>query len=137
MNEVQKTTLAESIRERGYGGEHVAQTRPGGVTFVAVLNIIGGSIVALLGLALATPLSPGYGLVLVGSAAFAIVVAAGLLKLQNWARILAMVGYGINIVTGLINLAGGSPAGLLQIGIAAAVIFYLCRPQVRECFSGL
>lgn len=111
--------------------------RPSGVTLVAVLNIIGGVIAGIGGVALAVGVGLGYGLMLLLPALFAVVVAVGLLNLRGWARILAIVGYALNSVGGFIMLTNGNLAGLLQLGIAFAVIAYLTRPHVRSAFTGL
>lgn len=115
-----------------------------GVTVIAVLNIIGGAIMALaalgaLGAGPELDLEPGaasaVAIFLMTLAALQITVAVGLLHLRNWARITACVLYGLGVLFGFIELVSGSPAGLLQLVIGLVAAIYLSSEGVREAFD--
>lgn len=115
--------------------------RPVGVTVIAILNIIGSVLLGLIGLAGAGEIGdPGAAAVaggfIVGISVFTIAMAVGLLRLRNWARITAIVLYGINALLGLIELLLGGPSGAVALGVALVILIYLNREHVREAFSG-
>lgn len=116
-----------------------------GVTVIAVLNIIGGAIVALLALVAlgAGPeeldLEPGEvaagAIFLMALAALQITVSVGLLRLRNWARITAIVLYSLGVLLGFFELVSGNPAGLMKIVIGLIAAIYLGSEGVRDAFD--
>ena len=109
--------------------------RPFGVTVIAVLNIVGA---ALLALVFAASLSTGSanGVAIVAALA-GTAIAVGLWKLKKWAYWLAVAGYGLKVLGCLLILAAGASAGvaILQIVYGAACLIYLLRPGVRAAFD--
>jgi len=139
--------------------------RPAGVTIIAVLGIIGGAVLAVIGLILCTggalfsgmaqrPLgimigagSAVVGVILLGIAALYIVTAIGLLKLQAWARILAIiltVGGLFLSVLGLFDafryphmlfFFGVLVRHIVVIAIDVWILVYLFQPNVKQAFG--
>ncbi len=128
-----------------------AQTgRPTGITILAILAAIGGVLSILGGLALLV--SGGFIGVATGSGALgglaaligAITLISGVLSLlfawgawglQPWAWTLGVVLMAVNIVLGLYQLISGNTGSLLSIAIAAAITYYLFRPEIRAAFG--
>ncbi len=79
------------------------------------------------------------GIVGIVGAVVDLVVAYGLLALKRWAWLLALVGVGITVVTGIMGLFSGgliaACCGVLGLVIPAAILFYLMRPDVRQAFG--
>ena len=79
------------------------------------------------------------GIVGIVGVAVDLVVAYGLLALKRWAWVLALVGVGITVVTGIMGLFSGgliaACCGVLGLVIPAAILFYLMRPDVRRTFG--
>ena len=138
MYELEKEKLSEPAME--VQANSYEQERPGGVTFLAVLNIIGAVIVGIIGLAALQYLQDAslaalYGTIGIGVMVFNITISVGLLRLKNWARIIAIVGYSLGAIGGLITLATGDPLGLFQLAVAITIIIYLNRHHVRQAFG--
>ena len=64
-----------------------------------------------------------------------IALAVGLWALCNWARVTAVVLYGLSVLFGLFSLLAGSPAGLVQIIVAGFILSYLCGSQTIRAFQ--
>lgn len=68
-----------------------------------------------------------------------LVVAYGLLALKRWAWVLALVGVGVSVVSGVLGLfSGGFVAvccGVIGLIIPAAILYYLLQPEVRQAFG--
>lgn len=137
--------------------------RPVGVTVLAVLSIAFGIVIGLIGvLALlwGAVISRGsvdsWGLnkfFAIGGAVIAVicfgvtavyaVIGRGLLKLQNWARVVSIVFAALGLLSlplGLINLHGQvHPLVGLRILASVAidiwVLIYLFRPHVKQAFG--
>lgn len=134
--------FAEPVLERPRleSGE---RKRPGGVTFLAILNIFGSVVMGFASLGAVYEMSelqdPGatafYGLFMGTLAVFTIMIVVGLLKLRNWARITAIIIYGVSVLIGLIDLATGNPLGLFQIVVPLIIVVYLNRQHVRQAFG--
>ena len=133
--------------------------RPTGVTIIAILNIIGGIIMLIGGIAAAAvgallpslpisqsdlsglpPMFLGAGaiaigiiLIIIGILSF--VVAYGLLKGMGWAWTLTLVLSIISIVLNAISIATGNFGGIISIIISAIIIYYLYRPHVKAFFG--
>ena len=118
----------------------VQQQRPTGVTILAILAFIAG-ILGILG---------GIGLFAIGggwAALGAITLIIGILELglgygfwtlKPWAWMLGITLQAINIVLNVIYLItqrSTAVSDIIDILIAAGIIYYLTRPQVRQAFG--
>lgn len=140
--------------------------RPTGVTIIAVLGIIFGALVALAGLwtlvggALVSSMAHRpigmmmgmggalAGVVLLGLAALVIVTSVGLLKLQEWARVLAIVLNAVHLLVAALGLMdafrnihmlfffGVMLRHIVMIVIGVWIIVYLIQPKVKQAFRG-
>jgi hypothetical protein len=110
-----------------------------GVTVIAVLNFIGAGLLLLLFIfALTKSADAGLSLYLLPfQVAFAIVVGVGLLQLKPWGRIIALIGYGLNVAVDVISLfsAEVTTSTFINFVIAAIFVWYLLRPNVAQAFS--
>jgi len=114
--------------------------RPIGVSVLAILNIIGSIFMMLAAFGAGGIFSEAeaagaagafFGLLAVAS----LIVAIGLWRLRNWARITAIVLYALSAILGLVSIAHGDIGGLIQLIVAGNIAAYLCRSHVREAFS--
>lgn len=130
-------------------------TRPKGVTVIAIIQIILGSVFLLSGLLLGLFMTEsmfndfkdedpetyegidyedfklvGYIMLVVGP--ILIIPAAFSLRGEEWARISSMIVLGI---FGVLSLLALFPIGLLTVGAAAYAIYYLNKPLVKEYFG--
>lgn len=117
--------------------EEKKAVRPFGVSLLAGLNTFGALL--LVGAAFAFGLSgEGAGVAavsgLLGLGQF--FVAWGLWRLRNWARLTALVCYGLSATLGLIALFTGNPLGFVQLFVAGSITGYLTRAHVVEAFRG-
>lgn len=68
-----------------------------------------------------------------------IVVAVGLLNLQRWAWILALVAVGLNIVQGIVAIFDGGLfawcCGPIMLIVPVGILIYLLTPGVRQAFE--
>jgi hypothetical protein len=132
--------IVESASMEPERRSHVERLRrPTGVTILSILNLIGGVVYVVLALGAGAltgdPAEAGaVGAVYAVLGTLTAVVAIGLLKLRNWARITAIVMYSISAVLGLIGLLTGDAAGILQLIIPASLAAYLCRSPVKDAF---
>ncbi len=62
------------------------------------------------------------------------IVGMGLLSMQSWARIVAVILAGINVVYSLF-VVFLDPLAIVSIVINVLIIWYLMRPDVRESFG--
>lgn len=142
--------------------------RPTGVTVIAVLYfiaasfcvlggigvILGGGFIATMmsqsggqgagaGAGLLAGLGAVLGIFLLIGAGLAILIAMGLLKLKNWARIIAIVFAGLGVLGGLFALIGilshmamfGLVWTVCRLAINAWIIYYLLQPPVAAAFT--
>lgn len=133
--------------------------RPTGVTIIAILNIIGGIIMLIAGIAVVAvgSLLPGIfeegmmeagaigmlaggaavamGAVIIALGIFSFVVAYGMLKGMSWAWTLTVVLSVISIALNAVSLASGNFGGIVNIVISAIVLYYLYRPHVKAYFG--
>ncbi len=139
--------------------------RPAGVTIIAVLGIIAGAALALMGLALCMggamfsgmahrPLGmmigmggAVVGIVLLGIAALYIITSIGLLKLQEWARVLAIVLTAVGLLVSGLGLFdvfrhphvmfffGVFIRHVVMVAIDVWIIIYLLQPNVQRAFG--
>jgi hypothetical protein len=134
--------------------------RPAGVTIIAVLGIIFGALVALVGLLLLVRGSVAFvgdmsfyggrsvfgGVVLLGIAALVIVTSVGLLNLQEWARVLMIILNAVHLVVAGLGLMeafrnihipfffGMMLRHVVMIAIGVWIIVYLIQPHVKQAF---
>jgi hypothetical protein len=143
--------------------------KPAGVIVIAILYFLGAGLLLLAGIgfvvgggAIATMMSQqsqaggglatlmgalgaGLGIFFLVWAAIEVLVGIGLLKLKNWARIVAIVFAAIGAcfqVFGLLgSLAHFNPVSfvvsLIILGIQALIIWYLLKPEVKAAFQGV
>ena len=57
------------------------------------------------------------------------VIGVGLLKLQPWARIAAIVAYAFNILVGFVSF------NLIAVVVSSAILTYLCSAKVKAVFA--
>ena len=108
------------------------QSRPLGVTIIAILTILGG--VGLLASGIATlVVGIGAGLIILGIAYF--VVAYGLWKGKGWAWIITLILSVIGVISGIASIAFGNVGGIFNIIISAVILYYLYRPNVKAFFG--
>ncbi len=141
--------------------DSVQKSRPTGVTIIAILNIIGGIIMLIAGIAvvavgsllpdifeegfetgamgmpvaLAGVAAVAVGAVIIALGIFSFVVAYGMLKGMSWAWTLTVVLSIISIVLNAVSLASGNFGGIVNIIISAIVLYYLYRPHVKAYFG--
>lgn len=138
--------------------------RPTGVTVIAVLGFIFGALAVLEGLwtwfAIAKYLAMAQrstvtvvgmngafaGIVLMAIAALVIVTSVGLLKLQDWARVLMIVLNAVHLVVAALGLMeafrhirtpfffGMMLRHIVMIAIGVWIIVYLVQPHVKQAF---
>jgi type II secretory pathway pseudopilin PulG len=126
-------------RRPGPAAVPAAFDRPLPVTILAVLNLVGGVLAALAGVALALLVlvgsaqgdGPGervvflaFGAVLLLIGVLQVVTGIGLLKLRPWARTLEIVVAGIGLL--------GIPCGTI---VSVLILVYMLKPEVRTLFS--
>jgi hypothetical protein len=141
--------------------------RPTGVTVIAVLDFIGaafcviggvlmfaggamlGSLFGAAANANGTPavgagvmagMGAALGVIFLLIAALAIVVAMGLLKLKNWARITTIVLAALGLLGSIRNFIGGLGNGAIIMGVIFVayyiwVIWYMLQPNVKQAFG--
>jgi hypothetical protein len=137
--------------------------RPTGVTILAVLYFIGAAILAICGLlfivggsmlsGLAQSGGPGSAIFAAGGAIVGAVfivlalldlaIAIGFIKLQNWARVLAIVLIGIGVLFGVIGMFGLLAHlmlfvlvwRLILLAIQIWILLYLFKPHVKQAFG--
>ncbi|MDC0739837.1 hypothetical protein [Polyangium mundeleinium] len=115
------------------------KTRPAGVIAVAVLMALSGVLTVLSSIPAVTGAAlPPWAIALdvaVGIAMFA--VAWGLVTLRAWAWVVTLGVQAVNALFAIIAVASAPTAWptWLAIAIAAVVIFYLTRPNVRLAFG--
>ena len=80
-----------------------------------------------------------HGIVGVVSAVLDLIIAYGLLALKRWAWLLALIGVGVTVVSGVLGLfSGGCVAvccGIIGLIIPAGIVYYLLQPEVRRAFG--
>ena len=137
--------------------------RPTGVTILAVLYFIGTAFLAICGLlfivggsmlsGLAQSGGPGSALFAAGGAvvgAFFLVLALlelaigiGFIKLQNWARVVAVVFTGIAVLFGALGMFSmlahvmvfALTIRLITLAIQIWILVYLFKPHVKQAFG--
>jgi hypothetical protein len=115
------------------------QPRPAGITVIAALNIVGG--LALGVIEMISSQRPVDDLVwmLVVGAILSVGLGVGLLRLQNWARAVVVVLYGLSLVRILghvifVHDVRDAFIGLVLASYVMWAIWYMHRPQVKASF---
>ena len=134
--------------------------RPTGVTILAVLSFLGGGLLLIIafgalagGAVLASVLSLPASIVGLGAVIVAIVFFAfaglyaangvGLLKLQNWARVLTMVLIVLGLLSAVLGVFGALAhfrmfllvRQLIVAAIDLWILLYLNKPHVKQAFG--
>jgi hypothetical protein len=79
--------------------------------------------------------------ILLAKAALFVMAGIGLMKLQNWARLLSigLIGFGLLIVTRALLTSGAHPARslglLIMLALGSWVIVYFFKPHVKQAFG--
>jgi uncharacterized membrane protein (DUF2068 family) len=121
------------------------QSRPFGVTIIAILIIIAGVISLLIGIG-SVAIGPLIGLVFVVTGAISLalgvaylVMAYGLWKGKGWAWTISTIVLFIGIVIDIISLPrrseGDIVSSIVSIAINAVILYYLFRPHVKAYFG--
>ncbi|MFQ6134189.1 MAG: hypothetical protein ACE5KU_00035 [Nitrososphaerales archaeon] len=63
-----------------------------------------------------------------------ILLAYGLLKGTDWARLIAMVFAALGVFLSLVSLASGNMPSLVGLLVNGAIIYYLTRPHVAKYY---
>lgn len=134
------------------GAPTPAATRPLGITILAVLAAIGGvfailggiALVGLMGVAGASTGSPAlfglgavFGLVILVVGVAYIAFAYGAWTLKPWAWPLGVALAAISLLLSVLNIvSGGSIAGeIINIVIAAVILYYLFQANIKALFG--
>lgn len=134
----------------------MALSRPTGVTILAVLQTITSILSVIAGLTalfareaisqqlnsatnvppeLVAGLPVWLGWVFLLSGALGLVLAWGLFTLKGWAWLLTLIFQGLNILSNLTSFGSNPGGAVIGIVIAAVIIYYLLRPEVKRAFG--
>jgi len=114
------------------------KTRPLGVTIIAILIVISGVLILIVGIGLifvvfgAIPLAIGLAY---------LVMAYGLLNGRGWAWTISTIVLIIGIIIQIISIprtisSGSSLSGdIISIAISVFILYYLYRPHVKSYFG--
>jgi MFS family permease len=132
--------------------QSVRRSRPGGVTVLAVLQILSGIGALVLGAGSAMlmgmvgqyappeasaqagilgALSGMMSIVFITAAVVSFLVAWGFLTGKSWARWLGIAFAALEAIYGILSL----PGGVVTVAIGALIIYYLTRPASVEWFN--
>ena len=134
----QVSTVEESSELARHSLATVArQKRPGGITFLSIINMIGGALYLIAAIAISgDPTAPGaIGATVAVLGILSLVIAFGLWALRNWARVTAVVMYSLSALFGLFSLLAGAPAGLVQLIVAGLILSCLCGSHSVRAFQ--
>jgi hypothetical protein len=137
--------------------------RPTGVTIIAALYFIGTAILGICGLlfivggtmlsGLARSGGPGSALFAAGGAVIGsiflvlalleLAIGIGFIKLQNWARVVAIVFTGIAVLFGLLGMLSlfvhmmvfAMMFRVIVLAIQIWILVYLFKPEVKQAFG--
>lgn len=99
--------------------------RPFGISFLGWFNAVTGGVLVLAALGKAGPA----GAILFLAGILSVIVGVGLLRLRDWARVVAIICYAFGIVGGFAHL---NP---IRIIVPALFVVYLCSPQIGAAFA--
>jgi len=126
-----------SVRDERIGNP---RKRPPGISVLAILNLLGGLLCLVLA-AVVGALEEASDAVGVVRTYFSflgissVVLAWGLWKLRNWARVTSVILYGLSALTGALVLLAGDPSGFIQVIVAVSIAVYLCRDRTAAAFN--
>jgi uncharacterized membrane protein (DUF2068 family) len=139
------------------------KNRPMGVTIIGILTAIGGILMLISGMTLATlaavipsltsmndqmsgvpssipaeylgivSLSIGSVLVILG--VISLVVSYGLFKAKKWAWTINVALSVITIAIGMVSIATGNVGSIASIAISGVILYYMYRPHVKAYFG--
>lgn len=107
---------------------------PGGIKFLGWFNIIAGIVMGFISLASFPEAGSEAASIIFFTfflAGFSVLVGVGLLNLRPWARIMAIIGYSLNVLIGM----AGLPATIIQVLVAGWILFYLFSDKVADAFD--
>jgi len=127
------------------------RARPTGVTVLAILAAIGGVLGLLAGVALvglggaAAGSADGplagmvaiIGVIAIVQSVLALAFAYGAWTLKSWGWTLGVVAEVIGLALAVVNIVNGDPitGQIVSILIAAAILYYLFTPAVKQAFG--
>jgi hypothetical protein len=126
------------------------RARPQGITILAILAAIGGVLGVIAGLALVGIGGVGvvgggflagfitiFGLIAVAQSVLLLAFAYGAWTLKPWAWTLGVVAEVIGLALAVLLILDGSPitSQIVGILIAAAILYYLFTPPVKQAFG--
>ncbi len=110
--------------------------RPTGVTIIAILQFIGGALSILAGVLAAISFHPIEAIVAIVLGVIGLILGMGMWTLQSWAWTGTLIIQGINLILNVVNLLRGQGvSNIVGLIIAAIIVYYLTRPEVREAFG--
>lgn len=121
---------------RGPYPQSVQRERPGIVSVVALLQLLGGLFTLLVGLLVSNfggleSTASGVMILILALAQF--LAGAGLLMMKNWARIIALSTAPLGIALGILTVLLG--VGVIPIAIGGLTLWSLTRPEVMAAFG--
>jgi len=118
------------------------QTRPAGITILAVLagivgalGLIGAVTVLGIGAAAFGGLGVILGLFFLVQAALILAFAYGAWTLQPWAWVLGIIGAGIGVVLAGLQLLGGDTSAIISVAFNGLILYYLNTPEICRAFG--
>jgi hypothetical protein len=129
-----------------------SKTRPTGVTILVILEVLSGLFSLLGGLALVAVgvlvgmpmmelpeflgMIAGFlGVILLVFAVVSFALAYGLWNGKGWAWMWSLVFAAISAILALLQMISSPSSGIVQLIIAAIIIYYLTRPYVKTYFG--
>jgi hypothetical protein len=114
--------------------------RPTGVTVIAVVNILAGLAVATLLLVSSQPLEGALLWILFTAVLLGVGLGAALLMLQNWARVLTIVGCVLSLIAiparvVMAHSPVNAMAALARGFYFLWIVWYLLRPHIKVAFA--
>lgn len=104
----------------------------GGLFFIGA----GGSgLLSMLGYGAYVGFSFGFGGFILAIGTLAIVVGWGMWSGREWARVLAIVLYGLWALFNLLSLIGGAISSVVGLLISVFLLWYMFRPRVKAFFG--
>jgi hypothetical protein len=117
-------------------------TRPAGITILAILaGIVGvlgllGAVTALgIGAAAFGGLGAIVGLFFLVQAALILAFAYGAWTLRPWGWVLGIIGAGIGVILGGLQLLDGDTSAIISVAFNGLILYYLNTPEIRRAFG--
>lgn len=129
-----------------------SKTRPTGVTILVILEVLSGLFGLLGGLALIAvglivgmpmmelpeflgAIAGAFGFILLVYGLISFALAYGLWNGRAWAWTWSLIFAVISAILALLSIIGSPSSGIIQLIIAAIIIYYLTRPYVKTYFG--